>query len=91
MEKASPKYIFLEDTIGKSDQDLFSCQKFYDSRLPYRFIGLRKLLQELAGYAEILRFPYASSTLGVMKPLPMKNFHESKRIRYASSKKVDTE
>jgi len=94
VKKVKPNYIFLEDTIAKSDRDLFSCQRFYDSKLPYRFIGLRKMLKELTEYTEVLRFPYAAPILGVVGPLGMENLPAAKRIRYASSillKKVDKE
>jgi hypothetical protein len=71
--------------------DLLYCnstlQYFGGSAIPYRFLGLNKLLQELShyGYTAVTQLPYASPVLGVIKPLEMGNFPEAKQLRYSSS------
>lgn len=93
-KRVSPTYIFLEELMGKGDDDFYTIQKFYNSGMPYRFIGLSKLLRELSleGYCEIVRYPYPSPVLGLIKPFEMSNFPDKMQIRYAVSillKKID--
>ena len=87
IERTTPQFILLEDLVVKGEDDFFSVQSFRDSAIPYRFLGLHKLLQELShsGYIESLRYPYASPVLGAIKPLEMGNFPESKQLRYSSN------
>lgn len=85
VEKAKPNYIFLEDCIATADEDFFSTQKYYGVNIPYRFIGMNKILKELTNYVEIVKYPYSAPILGVMAPLQMENFPAAKRIRYAWS------
>jgi putative methyltransferase (TIGR04325 family) len=87
IEETDPEYILLEDLIAKDKDDFFSVQAFYNSGIPYRFIGLKKLLSELSysGYIEIARYPYASPILGVIKPFEMGNFPREKQLRYSLS------
>lgn len=86
-ERATPDFIFLEDIMAKGEEDFFTTQSFYNSAIPYRFIGLNKLLQDMAslGYQESFICPYASPVLGVIKPFDMENFPEDKRLRYSLS------
>jgi len=85
VQRTEPNYIYLEDCIAKGEKDFFSTQKYYDSIIPYRFIGMNKLLKELTGYEEVVKYPYSAPILGVMAPLEMGNFPEANRIRYAWS------
>jgi putative methyltransferase (TIGR04325 family) len=85
VRKAEPSYIFLEDCIAKGDKDFFSTQKYYGSSIPHRFIGMNKLLKELNGYEEVVKYPYSAPILGVIAPLEMGNFPAANRIRYAWS------
>jgi putative methyltransferase (TIGR04325 family) len=87
IERAAPNYIFLEDIIAKGEKDFFSIQTYYDSVIPYRFIGLENLLKDLSlmGYHEQIRSPYALPVLGIMKPLQMENFSEKFQLRYSLS------
>ena len=85
VQSTEPNYIYLEDCIAKGEKDFFSTQKYYDSIIPYRFIGMNKLLKELTGYEEVVKYPYSAPILGVMAPLEMGNFPAANRIRYAWS------
>ncbi len=87
IERTSPQFIFLEDVVATDEEDFFSVQSYHDSAIPYRFLGVHRLLQELAhsGYIELARYPYASPILGVIKPFEMGNFPEEKQLRYSSS------
>jgi putative methyltransferase (TIGR04325 family) len=85
VKRSKPKYIFLEDTVGKKKKEFFSTQRYYNSKIPYRFISLHKMIKELGGYAEVARFPYATPIHGLITPLGMENFTKENRIRYASS------
>jgi len=85
VKKTGPRYIFMEDCIAKGNKDIFSTQKYYDSSIPYRFIGLHKMLKELSGYKELVKYPYSAPINGVMAPLKMENFPAANRIRYAWS------
>ena len=94
IERTIPQYILLEDLAAKGEDDFFSVQSFSGSAIPYRFLGLQKLLKELSssGYKELVRYPYASPILGVIKPFEMANFPEAKQLRYSQSillKKVE--
>jgi len=85
VERTTPEYILLEDLIAKGEDDFYTVQTYYKSGMPYRFIGLTKLLSELfdQGYTELARYPYASPILGVIKPLEMGNFPQEKQNRYS--------
>lgn|GEM_PF-2848070 len=87
IERTTPQFILLEDVVATGEEDFFSVQSYWDSAIPYRFLGLHKLLQELShsGYIELARYPYASPILGVIKPFEMGNFPEAKQLRYSSS------
>jgi putative methyltransferase (TIGR04325 family) len=85
VEKTKPRYIFLEDCAAHGDKDFFSTQNYHGSCLPYRFIGLKKLLTELSGYMELSRNPYLSPIQGVTDLLEMGNFPKTNRLRYTSS------
>jgi putative methyltransferase (TIGR04325 family) len=87
IERTKPQYIFLEDLVVNGEDDFFSIQSFRGSVIPYRFLGLHKLINELAclGYEELVKYPYASPVLGIIKPLEMGNFPEAKRLRYSQS------
>jgi putative methyltransferase (TIGR04325 family) len=87
IERTTPQFILLEDLVVKGEDDFFSVQSFRGSAIPYRFLGLNKLLKELSssGYKELVRYPYASPVLGVIKPLQMGNFPEAKQLRYSQS------
>jgi putative methyltransferase (TIGR04325 family) len=87
IERTTPEYILLEDLNAKGENDFFTVQTFYNSGIPYRFLGLNKLLSELSfsGYSEIVRYPYASPILGVIKPFEMSNFPQEKQLRYSLS------
>jgi putative methyltransferase (TIGR04325 family) len=87
IERTTPNYIFLEDIIAKGESDFFGTQTNYESDIPYRFIGLKNLLADLSsmGYRNMVKVPYASPILGVMKPFPMTNFPEKFQLRYSLS------
>ena len=87
IEQTKPRYILLDELAAKGGEDLYSLQTSYDSKIPYRFIGLSKLLAELEhhGYDEMARYPYASPILGVIKPFEMENFPKEKQLRYSLS------
>lgn len=84
--RTTPQFILLEDLVVKGEDDFFTLQSFRSSAIPYRFIGLHKLLRELShsGYMELIRYPYASPVNGAIKPLEMGNFPEAKQLRYSS-------
>lgn len=84
-KKKKPKYIFLEDCIAQGQGDFFTTQRYYASKIPYRFIGLNKMLNELTDYAEVVKFPYVAPILGMSTPLEMGNFPKAYRTRYAIS------
>jgi putative methyltransferase (TIGR04325 family) len=85
--RTTPEYILLEDLIAKGEDDFYTVQTYYNSGIPYRFIGLTKLLSELfdQGYTELARYPYASPILGAIKPLEMDNFPKENQARYSIS------
>lgn len=87
IERTAPQFILLEDLVVKDEDDFFSVQSFRGSAIPYRFLGLHKLLRELSnsGYVELVRCPYASPVFGVITPFEMGNFPEAKQLRYSSS------
>jgi putative methyltransferase (TIGR04325 family) len=87
IERSAPEYVLLEDLVVKGEEDFYTVQTFYDSGIPYRFLGLAKLLSELLeqGYTELARYPYASPILGVIKPFEMGNFPQEKQVRYSQS------
>ena len=87
IERTTPNYIFLEDLVAKGEKDFFGTQSYGDKAIPYRFIGLDNLINDLSsvGYRKLVRSPYMCPVLGVMKPLPMENFPENFRLQYSSS------
>lgn len=87
LERTAPQFILLEDLVAGGDQDFFTTQMFRGSAIPYRFLGLRCLLDDLAthGYLELARYPYASPVNGVVAPMAMENFPKARQLRYSSS------
>ena len=87
IERAEPDFVFLEDTLAKGEEDFFATQSYYNSAIPHRFLGLENLLMDLSskGYQELVRCPYVSPILGVMKPLSMENFPEEHQLQYSVS------
>jgi len=87
IERTNPQYILLEDLVAMGEEDFFTVQTHYDSGIPYRFLGLSKLLSDLLilGYVELVKWPYLSPVLGVIKPFQMDNFPQNKQLRYSLS------
>jgi len=85
IEQSTPNFVLLDDLVAKGDEDLFTLQANYGSAIPYRFLSMSKILGQLEelGYQELMRSPYASPILGLVKPLEMSNFPVEKRIRYS--------
>lgn len=86
--KSEPEYIFLEDVVTNgSKEDFFATQLFYGERIPYRFIGLTRLIDDLEdiGYDVQFKCAYPSPVGGVIGPFPMNNFPEEFRIRFTLS------
>ena len=85
--RTRPQVILLDDLVAHGDDDFFTTQTYFDSAIPYRFIGLGQLLRDLSelGYRGVLRGPYASPIRGAVDPFEMSNFPEEKRIRYSST------
>jgi hypothetical protein len=46
---------------------------------------MNKLLKELPGYEEVIKYPYSAPIFGVVAPLEMRNFPLANRIRYTTS------
>ncbi|CAN4273559.1 Putative methyltransferase, LIC12133 family [Methylophilaceae bacterium] len=87
INRTNPKYILLEDLVANGDDDFYTVQTYYEFGMPYRFIGLTNLLNELKeqGYAQLSSHPYASPILGAIKPFNMGNFPTDKQIHYSLS------
>lgn len=87
VERARPQFILLDDLVAGADKDFFTTQLFRGSAIPYRFLGLQTLLDDLAtqGYLTLARYPYASPVKGVVAPMAMENFPPSRQLRYSSS------
>lgn len=80
-------HIRLDDLLANKEEDSFSTQRYYDTSIPHRFIGLKRLLSDLSalGYHAHLQAPHVFPTLGLLTPLAMENLPEQHRIRYAPS------
>lgn len=87
IERIAPEYILLEDLVANGEDDFYTVQNYSNSGIPYRFIGLARILSELLdyGYVEQFRCPYASPILGAIKPLDMGNFPQENQNRYSLS------
>jgi len=87
LERTDPEFILLEDLVAGSGEDFFTTQLFRGSAIPYRFLGLQVLLEDLAarGYVVLARYPYASPVRGVVALMAMENFPPSRQLRYSSS------
>lgn len=87
LERTNPQVVLLDDLVAANDDDFYSVQRYWEGAIPYRFLGLRKLLQDLSslGYSESVRHPYASSVLGTIGPLEMGNFPKARRLRHSLS------
>ncbi len=87
IDKVRPRYILLDDLLAKGRDDFFATQNYYHTAIPHRFLGLENLLSDARskGYELLSATPFASPILGAMKPLPMDNFPEAFRVRYAMS------
>ncbi len=87
IKSTNPQFILLDDLVAKGECDIFTVQNFHNSGIAYRFIGLNNLLNDLnlAGYTELMRMPYPSTTLGIMQPYDMSNLPIEMRLRYSLS------
>lgn len=87
LEKIRPRYILLDDLVANGVEDFFATQNYYETAIPYRFLGIEKLLADLGavGYELLSSEPYASPILGAIHELPMENFPESFRLRHTLS------
>jgi len=85
IDKSKPNFILLDGLVAKDKNDFFTVQTFYDSLIPFRFIGLQKLIIELKkrGYSPLYNSPYFSPINGRLGPYPMNNFNRKYRLRYA--------
>ena len=85
--RANPEYILLDDLLARGDDDFFAIQRYYEMAMPHRFLGLNKLLGELAsaGYKAIFQAPTGCPVLGQVIPTPMENFPTEFQIRYSLS------
>jgi putative methyltransferase (TIGR04325 family) len=83
-----PKHIFLEDVVAHQlNDDYFGLQFFYGKRIPYRFIGLQNLIDDMVniGYRLKVVTPYHSPIGSKVSQFPMDNFPENLRIKNALS------
>jgi len=85
IEQLQPTYLLVEDFLGGDFDDYYSLQNYYESRIPIRFRNRRKFINSLYRYDVVLSKPYITAVLGVIQELPMKNFPEDKRVRYAET------
>jgi putative methyltransferase (TIGR04325 family) len=87
VERTQPQFILLDDLVAGAGEEFFSIQLFRGSAIPYRFLGLKALLNDLesSGYVERASCPYASPIKGVVAPLLMENFPPARRVRYTMS------
>lgn len=87
VERSQPKSILLEDLVAGTSKDFYTIQRFRGSAIPYRFLGVQALLDDLAalGYFSLSQYPYLSPINGVVAPLPMENLPSSMQLRYSSS------
>jgi putative methyltransferase (TIGR04325 family) len=87
IEQTTPQYVFLEDVVAKNSNDWFTTQAYFDAPIPYRFLGLQRLIDDLSriGYHELARCPYGSPVFGTVKPFEMLNFPEHQRLQYSLS------
>ncbi len=85
IDKSKPNFILLDGLVAKDKNDFFTVQTFYESLIPFRFIGLEKLIIELKkrGYSPLYNSPYFSPINGRLGPYPMNNFNRKYRLRYA--------
>jgi putative methyltransferase (TIGR04325 family) len=84
---ASPKYILLDDLVAIGKSDFFTVQNFYNYKIPYRFIGLTTLLNEILGhgYVEIIRSPYVTTNFERTITYEMANFPKQMRLQHSLS------
>jgi putative methyltransferase (TIGR04325 family) len=87
IKKVRPRYILLDDLVANGVADFFATQNYYETAIPYRFLGIETLLSDLSavGYELLSSEPYASPILGAIQELPMENFPESFRLRHTLS------
>lgn len=82
IERTTPQFVLLEDLVVKGEDDFFSMQSFRGSAIPYRFLGLNKLLQELSHYG------YTAVTQRLHSyPMHPQSLESSSRWRWATFRK----
>ncbi len=86
VDRTRPDYVLLEDLVALGESDFFTLQTYFDTTIAYRFLGFRRLVNDLSsrGYAEILRCPYGAGGIGAGR-FEMDNFPEDKRLRHSLS------
>lgn len=81
-----PRFLLLSDVFCGPFEGFVTCQKVYDSRIPFQFVNDGELVEAIEGMGLrlIMRTPYFTRVLGRYGPLPMDNFPPERRLEHTS-------
>lgn len=84
-KRTNPRFILLDDLVAIGDRDFFTLQNYFDSTIPYRFIGLESFIDDMAGigYSEQMKRPYPTVGAAAGRGYAMDNFPEGKRLHHS--------
>jgi putative methyltransferase (TIGR04325 family) len=60
IEKISPKHLLIDDVTFSQNEEFFAYQKYYETRIPYRFLDKKRLISllDINGYEIKHNSPY---------------------------------
>lgn len=70
------EYILLSDVFAGNNQFFVSAQSYGNSKIPYQFLNLSEILNEMSGYELVLKVPYRLKFEKMME-----NYPEELRIK----------
>lgn len=81
----SRKYLLLVDLFAGTIPTFASTQRYYDSRIPMWFLNVDDLIRVVnsSGYDLTFKSVYKPTIYGAEQNLPMSNFDETHRLKYA--------
>ncbi len=85
--KLKPKYIIFSDLIAGDIKEFVTVQKFDDSKMPFRFYNIAKIINFIKkfGYKLILRNNYRVRFNGKPSDLPTKIFPKNSQLKNSSN------
>lgn len=87
INKTKPKFILIDNFLGGMIDEYYSCQIYYEDRIPVKFRNSEHFIKNMIKikYDLVFSRPYVSKIRNITQTLPMSKIPEKKRLRYGLS------